>query len=170
VPQHEHYEALYTAEFIEVVRGLIGLRRRLKPVVVEEFGEARERFHKLLPRDMSWDRHDMDLFYHVGGLLIYRPHAMTMGELSQALDVPLSTTTRIVDHLVKNEYAQRLPDPEDRRVVRVTLSETGRELFEGLEQFMVARVQQVLEHFTPDEQETLLTLLRKLLSTLNEDH
>ena len=169
MPQHQHYEAVYTTEFIEVVHGLIGMRRRLKPVVVEQLGEAKERFHDLLPRDLQWDRRDMDLFYHVGGLLVHRPQAMTMGELSAALDVPLSTTTRIVDHLVKNDYALRLPDPDDRRVVRIKLSDTGRQLFEGLEQFMVARIEQVLSHFTPEEQETLLMLLRKLLNALNED-
>lgn len=169
VPKHEHYEPVYKTEFLEIMRGLVRLRRRLKPVVFEQLGEAKERFHKLLPRDAEWDRRDMDLFYQVGGVLIHQDHSMTMGELSQALDVPLSTTTRIIDHLVKSDYAQRLPDPADRRVVRVSLTDTGRELFEGLEQFMISRVEHVLGHFTPEEQATLLGLLRKLLTALNED-
>jgi len=41
-----------------------------------------------------------------------------MGELSKALDVPLSTATRIAD-CGQERYAERSPDPKDRRVVRV---------------------------------------------------
>jgi len=92
-----------------------------------------------------------------------------MGELSQALDVPLSSATRIVDHLVKHEYAQRLADPDDRRIVRVSLTDTGQRLFRGLDEFIQSRLEQILRHFTPEEQETLLGLLRKLLSALSEE-
>ena len=164
-----HYETLYTAELVEVLRGFMKLRRHFKPVGADELDQAREHFHKLLPNDGTWNRHDIDLFYQVGGMLSHHDVSMTMGELSLALDVPLSTTTRIVDHLVRGEYAIRLPDPDDRRVVRVGLSETGRQLFTGLEEFMRARVEQVLRHLSPDEQATLVELLRKVLHAVREE-
>jgi DNA-binding MarR family transcriptional regulator len=167
--QHSHYETTHTAELVDVLRGFMRLKRHLKPVAADEFAQAREHFHKLLPHDETWNRHDLDLFYQVGGVLSHREESMTMGELSLALDVPLSTTTRIIDHLVKSEYAVRLPDPDDRRIVRISLSETGRQLFKGLDEFMLARVDQVLKHLTPNEQETLVGLLRKLLGALTDE-
>ena len=46
-----------------------------------------------------------------------------MGELSNALSLPFSTATRMVDYLVARGYIQRLSDTTDRRVVRVALTD-----------------------------------------------
>ncbi len=67
-----------------------------------------------------------------------------MGELSRDLEVPLSTATRTMDWLVNNGYAQRLPDPKDRRVVRVELTGKGKETFQAISTFMLARVEQAM--------------------------
>ncbi len=91
-----------------------------------------------------------------------------MGELSKALDVPLSTATRIVDWLVKGGYAERLPDPQDRRVVRVALTKYGRALIKAGDKFIRQRVEQVLCVFTDKERQTLISLLSKLVETLED--
>ena len=87
---------------------------------------------------------------------------MTMGELSHTLSVPFSTTTRMVDWFVDNSYAQRLSDPEDRRVVRVALTDSGRELHRTVERYMVQRFRQMLSPLTAEEQSVLLMLLEKM--------
>jgi DNA-binding MarR family transcriptional regulator len=89
-----------------------------------------------------------------------------MGELSGALSVPLSTATRMVDWLVSSGYAQRLPDVEDRRVVRVALTDSGRELHRTIESYTSERVQQILFCLTPEEQATLFALIRKVVAAL----
>jgi DNA-binding MarR family transcriptional regulator len=158
-----------TTEFAEVVRGFMRLKRHLKLVVPQDVAEARDRFHKLLPDGPEWSPNDFDLFYNVGALLYHQQEPMTMGELSQALDVPLSTATRIVDHLVKNDYAMRLPDPGDRRIVRVTLAMTGQQMYQVIDGFIQTRLDQILRHFTPEEQESLLGLLHRLLNAIGEE-
>ncbi len=52
-----------------------------------------------------------------------------MGKLSEAAGVPPSTATRMVDWLVEGGYAERFANLEDRRIARVGLTETGRELY-----------------------------------------
>ncbi len=52
--------------------------------------------------------------------------AMSMNELSSAMNLAGSTMTRVVDQLVLKELVSRAPDEEDRRIVRVTLTELGR--------------------------------------------
>jgi DNA-binding MarR family transcriptional regulator len=89
-----------------------------------------------------------------------------MGELSDALSVPLSTATRMVDWLVKNGYAQRLPDPEDRRIVRVTLTSNGRKIYKAIESYIEQRFEQILSCLTVEEQGTLYTLLSRVMSAL----
>jgi len=89
-----------------------------------------------------------------------------MGELSHALDFPLSSATRIVDWLVKNDYAMRLDDPEDRRIVRVTLTEAGLEIYRTINEFFLQRIELVLRQFTPQEIEILRSVLSRIVDTL----
>ena len=91
-----------------------------------------------------------------------------MGEFSSALSVPLSTATRIADWLVDNGYIQRLPDSDDRRVVRVSLTGTGKELFKTIDRYIRQRMQQILSSLTAEERTMLLTLVSKVVSGLKE--
>ena len=97
---------------------------------------------------------------------LYRESDITMGELSHTLSVPFSTATRMVDWFVDNSYAQRLSDPKDRRVVRVALTESGRELYRTVERYMVQRFRQMLSPLTAEEQIVLLVLLEKIARAL----
>jgi MarR family transcriptional regulator, organic hydroperoxide resistance regulator len=97
---------------------------------------------------------------------LYHNSNLTMGELSQALAVPLSTATRMVDWWVENEFAQRINDPEDRRVVRVSLTDTGKRLHDLLDKSLSEGVQQCLNCLTTEEQTVLLTLIRKVAQGL----
>ncbi|MCD5344971.1 MarR family transcriptional regulator [Agromyces sp. H3Y2-19a] len=47
---------------------------------------------------------------------------MTAGEVSQATELPTSTTTRVLDRLEKQGYIERSHDPADRRRVVVQLA------------------------------------------------
>ena len=91
-----------------------------------------------------------------------------MGEFSNVLSVPLSTATRIADWLVDHKYIERLPDSGDRRVVRIALTDMGKELFKTIDQYVRQRIQQVLAGLTIEERTILLTLLRKLIVGLKE--
>jgi DNA-binding MarR family transcriptional regulator len=157
------------AELMDIIRGFIRLRSRLRPVLPEELARAKGHLAAMLPRGKDWNPHDFELFFSVGVMLIRQGEPMTMGELSQSLDVPLSTATRIMDQLVKHGYAQRLPDPADRRIVRVALTDTGTQMYRGIQGMIESRLRHLLGHFTNDEQETFLALLRKLHNAIKEE-
>ena len=90
--------------------------------------------------------------------------SVTMGELSVELSVPLSTTTRMVDWLVATGQASRLPDPDDRRVVRVALTEAGVKMHDFIEAQLSESAHRTLKCLSEDERSALLVLLRKLAS------
>ncbi len=159
----------HTTQFMEIVRQFVRLRHRLRAVLPEDVAQARARFTKLSPEEQARGVIDYDLLYRVGVLLSIWQEPMTMGEVGQALDVPLSTATRIVDLLVENGYVQRVPDPDDRRVVRVTLTDTGLEMYRTIEGFIRKRVERLLQVLTPEEQETLIGLMRKLVEAFDEE-
>jgi len=104
-------------------------------------------------------------FHHMSNILSQNDN-LTMGELGHALSVPQSTATRMVDWWVDNGYAQRLSDPDDRRVVRVALTEKGRLLHDIVEIHIAQSIQRALSCLTAEEQNILLSLIRKVADGL----
>ena len=100
--------------------------------------------------------------------ILYRKPNSTMGELSQALSVPLYTATRLVDSLVENGLADRLSDPDDRRIVRVTLTDDGRRFHKVMEAHIAQKIEGLMAHLTPEEQDILIALLHKATASLRE--
>ncbi len=169
MPRRTRRDADHQAEFTRVFRRFMRLQRRLKAVLPRDLVRAREQLHQLFPPGRTGNHADYDILYNLGLTLAQQPEPTTMGALSQALGVPLSTATRLVDLLVKNDFVQRLPDPEDRRIVRVELTPTGRELYRTLDEFITKRVEQLLSPFTAAERETLIALMTKLVTALEQE-
>ena len=107
----------------------------------EGLAEVRTRLDETHPGGKAGSTADMELLHTVAVVLTRQPEPVSMGELSRMLDVPLSTATRIMDWLVKSGYAERLPDAQDRRVVRVGLTQNGRQIYQGVNDLMRAQVE-----------------------------
>ena len=145
-----------------IVRDLMRLKPRLKLRLPPDLARAKAQF------DTVRSAGDETLF-QVGIVLSRQQEPLSMGELSKALDVPFSTATRIADWWVKNGYVERSSDPKDRRVVRVALTKSGRDLLKAGNKLICQRVAQVLRRFTPEEREALVVLLRKLVASLENE-
>ena len=91
-----------------------------------------------------------------------------MGELSKTLSLPLSTMTRIVDSGEKFGIVQRFPDPDDGRIVRVALTDDGCQLYGAMKDMQAQGVKKVLVCLTPEERAILLTLLRKVTTSIKQ--
>jgi DNA-binding MarR family transcriptional regulator len=156
-------------EMKEVVRRLFRLRRRFHVGVPETIAALKKRLFQTNHSNPVENINDFDLFYNVGSAFSHQAEPMTMGDLSRSLNVPLSTATRIVDWLVSNSYAQRLPDPDDRRIVRVALTETGNAMYHEIDNFFMERIERLMCIFTPEERETFRGLLLKIVKTLEQE-
>jgi len=146
-----------------IVRDIMRLKPRLKLALPPDLAKAKAQLDAL--RSVG----DHDTLFQVGVVLSRQQEPLSMGELSKALDVPLSTATRIVDWWVKSGYAERSPDAQDRRVVRVALTKSGHGLLKTGNKLICQRVEQVLRRFTPEERETLVVLMRKLVASLENE-
>jgi DNA-binding MarR family transcriptional regulator len=130
---------------------------------------AKKRLAKLAAGGSA--RHSTDqpfLFYRVCVVIARQSGSATMGELSNALGVPLSTTTRLVNRLAAGGYIKRAIDPRDRRIVRIALSAEGHALYRAIHDFAQQRIETALRHFTPGERKTLLTLMTKALPAFTD--
>ena len=92
--------------------------------------------------------------------------SLNMNELSEAMGLANSTTTRIVDQLVKKELVHRREDSADRRVVRVQLTARGKELWQTLDTELHDFFAQVMEGIQEDERPVILHALERLTNSL----
>jgi DNA-binding MarR family transcriptional regulator len=138
--------------------------------LIEELHECRHHLDTLFRTGGTSRRlENIDLFFDICQALSSRQDPLTMGEISQIMNVPLSTATRHIDWMVESHFARRLSDPDDRRVVRVSLTEEGIELYHGLSQFMRKRTAGILEHFTDEEKPLLISLMNKFAAILAKE-
>ncbi|MBA4380657.1 MAG: hypothetical protein C0393_08295, partial [Anaerolinea sp.] len=87
---------------------------------------------------------------------------LSMNDLSEAMGLAGSTMTRYVDELVRKGLAHRKPDAEDRRVVRVELTERGQKVRSILESALQDFFKQVLDEIPADERSGLLHVLEQV--------
>lgn len=61
--------------------------------------------------------------------VLHESDGLTMRALADSVTLNRPTMTKVVDKLVADALAYRVPDPKDRRKVRIFLSDQGRALF-----------------------------------------
>ena len=83
-------------------------------------------------------------------------------ELAKYLGLAVNSVTDVVDALEQKGLARRRRDDADRRVVRVELTEAGREAAETVARGHLDIYRTYLSALTAEEQETLLALYRKI--------
>ncbi|MGW4055101.1 MarR family winged helix-turn-helix transcriptional regulator [Streptomyces sp. NPDC004779] len=94
------------------------------------------------------------------------PYTLSPRELTATLMITTGGMTGRLDKLEKAGLLTRSPDPHDRRGLRVTLTERGRELVDQAVGAGLERQREALEAaLTEEEAEQLTGLLRKLLAT-----
>ena len=135
--------------------------------------ELIERFLELQPRMRRWFTRATpdDLHAQMGAITVQQMHTLhaiarrggvTMGELAGCLDAAsLSSATQMSDRLVKLGLVERLSDPADRRLVRVVMSQRGRDLLHRREAAWREGVGRLLEALTDEECATLVRLLER---------
>src|SRR5262249_52571268 len=85
-----------------------------------------------------------------------------MRELAEYLTVAVNSVTSIVDSLERKGLVQRQRSDEDRRVIRVALTQPGREVSQFLVELNLKLFRSMLGELTEDEQEIFMVLFRKI--------
>ncbi len=156
-------QAIATEEQINfVVHGFVQVWNKFEDAIAREIAARRT-----LGQSAAEARFGTNLLFRVGTSLSTSP-SLSMGELSEALSVPLSTATRVVNTLVDRGYVYRFSDPQDRRVVRVAFSPKGKRLFRFVEARIAERVRKIASYLTEEEMATLTRLLTRVAVAIKE--
>jgi DNA-binding MarR family transcriptional regulator len=90
------------------------------------------------------------------------PEPRKVKELAEQLGLAVSSVTDVVDSLEAKGLARRRRDEIDRRIVRVELTEVGRDAAGAITRGLLEIYRTYLGALTAEEQETLLALYRKI--------
>jgi MarR family transcriptional regulator, lower aerobic nicotinate degradation pathway regulator len=112
--------------------------------------------------------HNLLLVHHAILVALDDFGPLSQQQLANALDLDKSHLVGRIDFLESRKLVRRAKDPSDRRRHRVTLTASGRRLVERLQPVAHQSQQRFLQTLSAEEQETLLTLLRRVLAANDE--
>lgn len=101
-------------------------------------------------------------------LLIYRKHEVNMTEVAEYIGAPLNTATGVISRLEKKKLVQRMRDAEDKRIVKISLTEEGRTYFEEEKKIIIRYFMTLLSELSSEEEKAIFSVMEKLLKIFRE--
>lgn len=98
---------------------------------------------------------------------IHKAGTCTSTELSEVFDVKKSAITAIINRLTEKELIKRTRDEKDRRVIYLTLSDKGKDLFEKTEEKIHKLVESIITSFDEREIVSFIETYEKLNTQLD---
>ena len=95
------------------------------------------------------------------------PELLSPLQVAQQLQTSQSGMTGKLDRLERQGLIQRTQDPDDRRAIRLGITEAGRDLIDEAFTTNLSVYQSMLHEFSPTEVKNLEALLEKLLGRLD---
>lgn len=99
---------------------------------------------------------------------LHRDEGIMQQELAAQLRVTKGNVTGVVDRMVVLGWIERRPDPEDRRMNCLYLTDQGKEKFASVHPAHLAQIDKAMADFSPDDSQTLKQLLAKLEAGLEK--
>ncbi len=97
---------------------------------------------------------------------LYRRDGLVQAELAEILEIERPTLGKLLDRLEAKGWLRREPDPEDRRVKRVYLTDEVKPAMKSLRQIAAGLRQEALDGLTENEREHLVDLLIHMKANL----
>jgi DNA-binding MarR family transcriptional regulator len=128
------------------------------------FGKLFLRMHRLMDRRMS----SKGMSLSRTKLLLYldREGAARAADLADYFQLAPRTVTEAIDGLERDGFLRRDPDPDDRRVKRITITESGRATIAATEPIRLELVDQIFGVLDDAERAQLSGVLDKLASAV----
>ena len=105
--------------------------------------------------------HGVDLKIFANLMFLSAKDGITQREIGSHLNFPDYYTSRNVDALIKEGYAERRPDPKSRRSTLIFLTQKGRDKAAELPDVIRAANDVSLANLDPDERKDVVRLLQK---------
>ncbi|WP_022668978.1 MarR family winged helix-turn-helix transcriptional regulator [Desulfospira joergensenii] len=129
---------------------------QLYTVLMRASNTLTEKLHRhLLDHRLSISQFGvMEALYHLG--------SMCQKDLGTKILKTSGNITLVIDNLEKRNLVKRMKDRSDRRRVSVTLTDSGQDLIKRIFPDHSRTASEIFSVLTPEEQQTLKVLLKKL--------
>lgn len=94
----------------------------------------------------------------------------TMKDFSERLGVSQSTVTQLADRLVRRNYVERIADPNDRRVIRLRVSDIGKEILDRANEQRHRTLYEVWKKLKPKQRNEVMKSLDVLARAAEDVH
>jgi MarR family 2-MHQ and catechol resistance regulon transcriptional repressor len=101
--------------------------------------------------------------------LLFHKGAHTTQGIKEKILIASSSTTYVIDQLVKKGLVQRRNNPRDRRVIYVEITKSGIGLMEKIFPLHAKRIADSFEEVSLDELHLLQKILKKISKKRNEE-
>ncbi len=91
-----------------------------------------------------------------------KPEGVPLKLLAERMGMTAPATSLLVESMVMRGFFDRLVNPDDRRSVRIKLSEKGRENFERITAAFIEQYDRLFCSLSPDELAAFSSIIRKL--------
>ncbi|MEV5874696.1 MarR family transcriptional regulator [Streptomyces sp. NPDC052101] len=133
-------------------------------LLAEQLLRLTRRVHRIQKRHL--ERHDLGITPAQSRLLRTLAHYASpprMADLAERLEVVPRAVTTLVDGLETNGKVRRVPDPANRRVTRIELTDDGRTTLRELRGARHSAAEEILAPLTEKERQVLGVLLDTLI-------
>ncbi len=100
---------------------------------------------------------------------IGRAKEITLNALAESLNVDKSTISRTIDNLVILDYVTRETHPENRRCIKIGLSNNGQTIFEKIEQSMMDYYNNLISMVAVEKKEIVHEGLQLLIDIVKQN-
>lgn len=98
------------------------------------------------------------------------PDGVSVTELSRLLHVKPPSITTPLNHMEKKGLVHRVQDSNDRRVVRIYITEEGETCLEQAKQMFNTRTRKLLEHLGIEKAKQYVLLMEEVLAYVKSEH
>lgn len=99
---------------------------------------------------------------------IGRAKSMSLNELADKLNLDSSTMSRTVNKLVVNSLVKRDVHPGDRRYITISLTESGNDYYQSVEEDMKQYYHQIYTSIPANKQEQVIESIQILLDSISK--
>ncbi len=126
------------------------------------------RFDEDLRTDAGIDLRTYDALLHVFNA---GPPGIRMTDLAREVVLTKAGLTSLIDRLETRRLVQRMPDPIDRRALRITLTKEGERVFRGAARLHVAGIRERFgNHLSEKEARMVVEVFERVKSANLESH
>jgi DNA-binding MarR family transcriptional regulator len=139
--------------------------------IIQEFESLIELISRTFHSSSDSYFHGLDMTFQqfVVMKIVGKDGCPKMSELAEKLGVTMGNMTSMIERLIKHQYVVRKDDPEDRRIVRVCLTSSGKDLMLKTTTIRRKKMANILSKITAEDRSALLKILEKLATAIKQE-